>query len=129
MKNWNGYLIDLDGTIYNKNGTKKSLKTNVKGYLFSNFYVDGKLICKLAHTIVAEAYLGKKPLGFETDHINNIRNDNRVCNLQYLSKSDNNKKSYDSGNRNISGDNNPNSLFRKSKERSETIPEGSRAGS
>ena len=122
MKNWNGYLVDVDGNIYNKDGTLKRLKTNRKGYLFTNFYVGNRLLCKLAHSVVAEAFLGAAPAGYEVDHINNIRNDNRVSNLQYLTKSDNNRKSYSSGNRDILGDKNPNSLFRKSKERSETIP-------
>ncbi len=122
MLEWNGYFIDEEGVIYNKDGSKKSLKTNKKGYLFTNFCYDGKQHCHLAHTVVANAYLGTKPEGYEVDHINNIRSDNRVCNLQYLSKSDNNRKSYISGNRDIAGDKNPNSLFRKTlRERSETI--------
>ncbi len=114
MKNWNGYLVDEDGTIYNKDGTVKSLKTNAKGYLFTNFYYDGASHTKAIQVVVAEAYLGPKPEGFEVDHINNVRSDNRVKNLQYLSKSDNNKKAYDSGNRDfIYGDTNPNSKVRK----------------
>lgn len=113
MKNWNGYLVAEDGSILNKDGSLKSAKVSEKGYLFSNFYVNGKSICKQFHTIVAEAYLGVRPIGYEVDHINNIRSDNRACNLQYLSKSENNRKSYLSGNRDISGDKNPNSLYRK----------------
>ena len=122
MKYWNGYGVMDDGTILNKDGSVKSLKTNSKGYLFTNFYVEGKLLCRLIHTIVAEAHLGEKPKGHEVDHINNLRKDNRVSNLQYLSKSDNNRKSYQSGNRDVRGNKNPNSIFRKLKERSETIP-------
>lgn len=114
MKNWNGYLVDEDGTIYNKDGSVKKLQVNAKGYLVSGFYYDGALHTKLAHTIVAEAYIGPRKEGYEVDHINNIRSDNRVCNLQYLTKSENNQKAYDSGNRDfLFGDTNPNSLVRK----------------
>lgn len=114
MVNWNGYLVSEDGTIYNKDGSIKSVKVNKKGYLFTNFYYDGKVHTKLIHRIVAEVYLGDIPLGMEVDHINNVRSDNRVENLQYLTKSENNKKAYLSGNRDfLFGDTNPNSLVRK----------------
>lgn len=114
MRDWNGYGVCEDGTILNKDGSIKSLKTSPKGYLFTNFYVNGKLITKQIQTIVAEAYLGTKPEGYEVDHINNIRNDNRKDNLQYLTKSQNNQKAYDSGNRMfLFGNTNPNSLVRK----------------
>lgn len=122
MKEWNGYFIDKEGIIYNKDGSIKSLKKNTKGYLFTNFSYGGRVHCHLAHTVVAQAWLGPKPDKYEVDHKNNVRDDNRVANLQYLSKSENNKKSYISGNRDISGDKNPNSIFRRLiRERSETI--------
>lgn len=113
MRDWNGYGVDEQGNIYNKDGSLKSLKKNQKGYLFSNFYYDGRLHCKTAHRIVAEAFLGPCPEGLEVDHINNIRSDNRLLNLQYLSKSDNNQKAYDSGNRDVSGDKNANCKYTK----------------
>lgn len=118
MKYWNGYGVDENGTIYNKDGTVKSLKTNKKGYLFSNFYYEGKLHCHLAHTLVAEAFFGEKPEGYEVDHMDNVRDNNKVSNLQYLTKSENNQKSYDSGNReSVFGDTNPNSKVRKNVQR------------
>ena len=36
------------------------------------------------HNVIALCYLGEKPEGYQTDHINAIRTDNRVENLQYL---------------------------------------------
>lgn len=110
---WNGYKIREDGEIFNKDGTVKSKKVNKKGYFFSNFWYDGKAHCHLFHTVIAWAFLGPTPEGFEADHQDNNRQNNQVSNLQYLSKSDNNKKSYTSGNRNINGERNPNSKARK----------------
>jgi hypothetical protein len=111
---WNGYGIRADGTIMNKDGSVKKFKKNRNGYLFTNFYYDKKLHTRLIHRVVWEAFCGEIPIGYELDHKNNVRDDNRINNLQLLTKSQNNKKAYDSGNRNfIFGDTNPNSLRRK----------------
>ena len=44
------------------------------------------------HNIITLCYLGEKPLGYQTDHINSIRADNRVENLQYITPQQNNQK-------------------------------------
>ena len=44
------------------------------------------------HVSVAAAFLGEKPEGYEVDHINERRNDNRVSNLQYLTVAENRSK-------------------------------------
>jgi len=44
------------------------------------------------HNIITLCYLGEKPLGYQTDHINSIRVDNRVENLQYITPQQNNQK-------------------------------------
>ena len=113
MKNWNEYLVLEDGTILNKDGSVKILKENYKGYLFSNFYYNGRAKTHLAHRIVAEAYLGVCPVGYEVDHIDNNRMNNAVSNLRYVTKSENNQKSYDEGNRDVSGEKNANAKYTK----------------
>jgi hypothetical protein len=111
--NWHGYGVFANGIIWNKNGTIKKAKRSKKGYLFSNFYINGRSICKTFHSVIAEAFLGLRPEGYEVDHIDNVRHNNCLDNLRYLSKSENNRKSYQAGNRDIIGDKNPNSLYRK----------------
>ena len=44
------------------------------------------------HNVITLCYLGEKPLGYQTDHINSIRADNRVENLQYITPQQNNQK-------------------------------------
>jgi len=63
----------------------KKGSNNGYGYLITK--LNGKLV--LVHTIIALCYLGKKPDDKVIDHINTIRNDNRVENLQYISQSEN----------------------------------------
>lgn len=111
---WNGYVILDDGSILNKDGSIKSLKINRKGYLFTNFYYNNKLRCHVVHRVIWKAFNGEIPEGYEIDHIDNNRQNNQLSNLQLLTKSQNNQKSYDSGNRQfLFGDTNPNSLKRK----------------
>jgi len=45
------------------------------------------------HVLVASAFLGPKPPGMDTDHINGDGSDNRASNLRYVSRSQNTKNS------------------------------------
>ena len=58
---------------------------NGKGYLRTG--INGKLV--LVHTIIALCYLGEKPDDKVIDHINSIKTDNRVENLQYITQNEN----------------------------------------
>ena len=44
------------------------------------------------HRLVALTFIGDCPEGKEVDHINNVKFDNRKDNIQYLSRSENNRK-------------------------------------
>lgn len=46
------------------------------------------------HKLVYETFIGKIPEGYQVDHINSIRTDNYVTNLQKLSRSENVSKSF-----------------------------------
>ena len=46
----------------------------------------------LVHNVIALCYLGEKPEGYQTDHINSIRTDNRLENLQYITPQQNTQK-------------------------------------
>lgn len=82
--------------------------------MFTNFWVNGRSVTKSKHRVIAEALFGACPEGSEVDHIDNDRTNNHPSNLRYITKSANNKKAYESGNRDfIFWDTNPNSLVRK----------------
>lgn len=86
-------LINKRGNLlkYGKNGniTEKSVFTNTLGYE----YVVINHKCYFVHRLVALAYnlIDKYEYNSdnEVDHINDIRDDNRLCNLQVLTKAEN----------------------------------------
>lgn len=89
------YEISANGDIRNKT-TGRIMKQRIQkdGYLLIDLKipsVDGKNINKTfrTHRIIAEAFLGESAYGWEVDHINKIRNDNRVENLRWIDKSEN----------------------------------------
>lgn len=77
-------------------GRVRNLKTMriVKGSLRDDGYVGIKLNKKsaLVHKIVAESFLGDIPIGYDVNHINHIKTDNRIENLEIISHSDNMKQ-------------------------------------
>lgn len=102
---WNGYLVTSAGEIFSKraNGKKLTPHPNHKGYAMVGVMVDGVLYKKAVHSIIAECFLGERPKGYQIDHIDNDKTNNRADNLQYITPSENVKKSYDSGNKDHSG--------------------------
>lgn len=116
-KIWHGYRFTEDGKLYNKDGSLKLWATNQKGYPLTNFYVEGKSWTRTLHRIVAELWYGPCPVGYEVDHIDDDRTNFRPDNLRYVTKSENNQKSYDSGNRVVSGERNANARLTEEKVR------------
>ena len=64
------------------------------GYLCINLYKDGKQKTYRIHRLVATAFLSNQENLLEIDHINKIKEDNRIENLRWCSKGNNlrNKK-------------------------------------
>jgi len=70
----NGYMT----FVFKGNGTKKRL------------YI---------HRVVMAAFIGEVPYKHEVNHINSIRDDNRLANLEYVTRSGNNLHAYRTNNR------------------------------
>ena len=62
-----------------------------------------KRVNYLVHNVISLCYLGEKPEGYQTDHINSIRTDNRLENLQYITPQQNYQKRKTINGRNIKG--------------------------
>ena len=89
------YEASSDGFIRNKK-TKKILRpeygSHGRPYLQLCVMIDKKKKMRFVHQLVANAFLGKCPTGFEVDHVNFIADDNRIENLRYLEASLNHRR-------------------------------------
>jgi len=92
-----GYYAGVDGKIYStRKGSWRTLKTArmPKGYLAVNLYNSDGLRRFLVHRLVLAALTGPCPPGHECDHVNGVRDDNRVENLRWVTPSENNLAKY-----------------------------------
>lgn len=99
--NWNDYFSTKEDGLHWKRIKTNSQKTTKAGYVsnkdgYIRVMLDGKGY--LAHRIIWEMHNGQIPNGMQIDHINHIRNDNRIENLRLVSNQDNQKNTKRSGN-------------------------------
>lgn len=69
---------------------------NGNGYKFLYLSKDGSRVNKYVHGLVLESFLGREP-GKECNHKNGIKSDNRLDNLEWVTKSENGKHAYRTG--------------------------------
>ena len=90
------YATTKDGDVINLK-TKKimKLRKNNSGYLYFNIYEEKLKKTKIHshHRFVYEVFKGPIPKCFEIDHVNEVKTDNRIKNLQLLSHKQNIEKS------------------------------------
>jgi hypothetical protein len=82
------YFISNTGIAKN---TRKELKTHRinSGYLCLKFTVNGKRTNHLVHRLVAEAFIPNPDNKREVNHIDGNKLNNNVCNLEWVTSSEN----------------------------------------
>lgn len=92
---YDSYAADKNGNVINiiKQTLQKGNK-NYGGYLLFSAWKKGQNGIKTyqVHRFVYECFIGLIPHGKVTDHINNVRDDNTLRNLQLMSQQQNCKK-------------------------------------
>lgn len=84
------YEASNKGRIRHQSGKLLTLHTNHKsGYIFVRLYNNKKLISKAVAPLIAKTFLGPKPIGLQVDHKNEIKSDNNITNLSYITQSQN----------------------------------------
>ena len=89
---YENYIIYEDGKIYNQN-TKKFLKgySRVDGYINTCLHKDGKPKFMSLHRLIALSFIPNPHNKPFIDHINRIRDDNRIENLRWATSKQNNQ--------------------------------------
>lgn len=102
------YFVDTEGNVY-RNG--KKLKGSMRnGYIRLDSSYNNKRIQYSIHRLVAELYIPNPENKPEVNHINGVKTDNRVDNLEWVSSTENMKHAYKLGLKKVlNGDSNGNS--------------------
>lgn len=88
------YFISENGDIYSdKFGKMKKLKPakDKDGYFKLTLHKNGKQYTKTVHRLLAETFIANPNNLKQVDHKNNIRDDNRLENLRWVTCQDNNR--------------------------------------
>lgn len=91
LKEFPNYSVDKEGFISNTKG--KLLKpVERNGYLAIRLSKNNKVYHKSVHRLVYEAFKGTISEGYHINHINGLRNDNRLNNLEACTHKENNDR-------------------------------------
>jgi hypothetical protein len=80
--------VSDDGLIRRTNRQPYSLTKDKDGYVQVGARVNGRRVTMKVHRAVAETFIGPV-VGMDVNHLNGVKDDNRVCNLQICTKSEN----------------------------------------
>jgi hypothetical protein len=95
IKDFPNYAINRDGEVLNLKSNRK-LKTfkNQRGYIRIAIYKDSIRNSFLVHRLVAEYYIDNVNNYPQVNHINGIKSDNRIENLEWCNQSQNMKHAF-----------------------------------
>lgn len=85
----NHYEASSFGNIRRKEANKVLRPWMANGYPVVALSIGGKVTKLAVHRLITSTFFGTCPMGLEVNHINGARNDNRIENLEYVSRSEN----------------------------------------
>ena len=98
IKNFEDYLINENGLVVNAK-TNKIVKVSLcdSGYPKVNLYVNKKIVSRRLHRLIAETFIPNPMNYVEVNHINGIKTDYSIKNLEWCNRSQNIKHAFDIG--------------------------------
>lgn len=92
------YLLYPDGRLFNmKNKNWKKWTKDSNGYMKCTIWYMGKPISITQHRLLAEMFISNPNNKEQVNHINGIKNDNRLENLEWVTQSENAIHSFKNG--------------------------------
>ncbi len=101
---WDAYEASSLGRI-RRSRTSKGARSgriltghpNNRGYTLIHLRQDGRVLMTVAHILVAAAFHGPCPLGYEVNHKDTVKTHNEPDNLEYMTRSENMRHCYAMG--------------------------------
>ncbi len=92
------YFITRDGKVFWKRRREVKCRIISKyGYIEMPIHIDGRTKRRRIHRLLAIAYIKNPENKAEVNHKNGIKTDNRICNLEWSTRSENQKHAFKIG--------------------------------
>lgn len=94
---FSGYTISSEGKVFNQKGREIAHQRSANGYIRVELWQNGKGKKYLLHRLLAEKFISNPKNKETVNHKNGIKDDNRLDNLEWVTRSENQKHAYNNG--------------------------------
>lgn len=92
------YRISSTGNVFSEKSNRfLSQSLDGRGYFRVTLWIDGEQTTEKVHRLVATTFIPSQESGLEVNHINGIKTDNSVSNLEWITHIDNMKHAHATG--------------------------------